>query len=126
MAEDYESAAKRHFLDATLLKGHGHLDGAGHLVGFAAECAIKFRIESLRPGNDAPYGHLPDLLHAARKHLGQRSSYAAMYEVLKGNHFSTWNVSRRYEGTGDTTVEELNAWFEVTKRLFATASIRNT
>ena len=48
MPEDYASAAIRHFKDATALQSSGRLDNAGHLVGFAAECAIKHGISNLR------------------------------------------------------------------------------
>jgi len=87
LARDYESAAVRHFKDATALQASGRADNAAHLVGFAAECAIKHRICSLRPGIDVPHLHFPELLITARKHLGQRSGYTSMYDVIRGDIF---------------------------------------
>ena len=124
LAEDYESAASRHFEDATSLREAGRPDNAGHLIGFAAECAVKYRISSLRPGTNSPQGHFPEILIAARKHLGQRSSYTSMYDILKGDIFRGWHVNRRYDETGGTNLDDLEAWFKVTKRLFATAGLK--
>ena len=122
--EKYDSAAIRHFDDAKLLKVSGKLDNAGHLVGFAAECAIKHQISSLKPNQKFPHGHLPDFLIVARKHLGSRSNYNGMFSILKADMFSGWHVNRRYYQTGNTTGDELVTWFEVTKRLFATANLK--
>lgn len=124
MAENYQSAACRHFFDASALQTLGKLDNAGHLIGFAAECAIKHRISSLRPGANSPHGHFPEILAVARVHLGPRSRYTSMYDVLKGDIFKGWNVNRRYQDTGATDADELANWFSATKRLFATAGIQ--
>lgn len=75
MPNDYESAARRHMEDATTLEAAGKFDNAGHLIGFAAECAIKWRINNTRPTATSVHGHFPDLLIAARKQLGARSGY---------------------------------------------------
>jgi hypothetical protein len=106
------------------LRLSGRIDNAGHLVGFAAECAIKYKILNLRPKNDSPHGHFPELLIVARKHLGARSNFSNMYDVLKGSAFAGWHVNRRYWETGNTTEAELESWFTITKRLFATARLR--
>lgn len=124
LPENYESAASRHFEDATGLREAGRTDNAGHLIGFAAECAIKCRITALQPGANSPQGHFPDLLVSARKQLGPRSRYTGMYDILKGDIFRGWRVNRRYDETGQTTAGELESWFTVTKRLFATAGIK--
>jgi hypothetical protein len=121
--DDYESAALRHFEDADLLQRQGRLDNAGHLVGFAAECAIKHRIATLQPSNDNPHGHLPQLAATARKHLQKHRS--SMFDVLRNSVFDTWDVNRRYHATGTTTAEELETWFKVTKRLFAAANLKS-
>ena len=99
--EDYHAAAIRHFHDARALRETGRLDNAGHLVGFAAECAIKYRIEALGVNHGSPAEHLPAILPAARKRLGERASYTSMYELLKGDVFSDWAVDHRYSRTGE-------------------------
>lgn len=124
MAEDYESAAVRHFEDAETLRASGRGDNAGHLIGIAAECVIKHRILSIRPGANSPQGHFPEILIAARKHLGARSSYTGMYNIVKGDIFRGWAVNRRYDETGHTDPADLIAWFATTKRLFAAASVK--
>lgn len=122
--EDYQAAALRHYNDATALRESGRLDNAGHLIGFAAECAIKFKIDSLGWGDRSPAQHLPDILVAARKRLVQRSSYASMFNLLKGDIFSDWAVDHRYSVTGKATPEQVVAWFTITQRLMAAANIR--
>jgi hypothetical protein len=122
--ENYASAAIRHFEDAEAFKVSGKLDNAGHLIGFAAECAIKHKISSLRPGQDSPHGHFPDILIVARKHLGQRSNYTSMFDILKTDIFSGWHVNRRYYLTGTTSQAELDDWFSVARRLLATAELK--
>lgn len=124
MAENYQSAALRHFEDAMTLRTSGRSDNAGHLIGFAAECAIKYRIVSLRPTTNSPHGHFPDILIAARKHLGARSGYTQMFDVLKGDIFVGWHVNHRYDETGSTGESDLAKWFNITKRLFATAGLK--
>jgi hypothetical protein len=121
---DYESAAIRHLSDAELLRSAGMGDNAGHLVGFAAECAIKHRITALHPAKDSPHGHFPDLITIARKHLGPRGANTAMFDILKNEIFKDWHVNRRYCTSGETTQQELDAWFQTTKRLFATARLK--
>jgi hypothetical protein len=124
LPEDYGSAAARHFDDASALQESGRYDNAGHLIGYAAECAIKHRISSLRPGANCPHGHFPEILIAARKHLGARSQYTGMYDIVKGDILKGWGVNLRYEATGHTTSADLTAWFTATRRLFATANLK--
>jgi hypothetical protein len=124
--EKYDSAAIRHYEDAQFLRDAGKLDNAGHLVGFAAECAIKHQIASLKPGLPGSHGHLPDFLTVARKHLNGRGNfpYPEMLNIVKLNIFNGWSVSRRYYQTGNTTDDELATWFRETKRLFAAAKLK--
>ena len=124
MQEDYESSAIRHYKDAVLLEQEGHLDNAGHLVGFAAECAIKLRIAALRAPPSAPHSHLPHLLVAARKCFKQRDAYSAMYQLLKNSLLDGWEVNRRYEQSGSLSKIDLDRWFKDTRRLLGSAGIK--
>lgn len=124
MAENYESAALRHFEDAATLQLSGRLDNAGHLIGFAAECAIKHRIVSLRSATDAPHVHFPDLVNVARKHFRQRSQDSELYQILQRAVFLGWHVNRRYEETGSTNTREVAQWVALTKNIFRTAGIK--
>ncbi|HIE9582139.1 TPA: hypothetical protein ACXRY6_000091 [Klebsiella variicola subsp. variicola] len=42
--ENYREAAIRHLNDSEKLLESNSVDNAGHLIGFAAECAIKYKI----------------------------------------------------------------------------------
>ncbi len=80
---------------------------AAHLVGFAAECAIKYRIETLRPAAGAPHGHFPDLIDIARKHLRTRRD-TALHNILKQPQLMDgWDVSLRYEGDAVSVLDRL-------------------
>lgn len=122
MPDNYRDAAIRHYRDAQTLKDAGQLDNAGHLIGFSAECAIKenFKLS----GGNSPAQHLPLLLAAARKHLSSRRDYTAMYNVLKTDIFSDWNVNHRYASNDNVTAEQFEAWNNVTRRVLAAAQIR--
>jgi hypothetical protein len=94
--ENYGEAAVRHFGDAETLAVEQRWGGAGHLIGFAAACALKHKIVTLRPGQNAPHGHFPEIAAAARKHL-QSHRAAALLVVLKiSTLMAGWNVALRY------------------------------
>lgn len=125
MLEKYDSAAIRHFRNAKTLRDLGQLDNAGHLIGFAAECAIKHKISTLSSAANNPHGHFPDLLAIARKHLQQRSGYSTgMFALLKNDVLVGWTVNRRYYETGHTSREELDSWFNDVNRIFACANLK--
>lgn len=122
--EDYPGAAIRHYLDAASLKSLGRLDNAGHLIGFAAECAIKHRIKALGSDADSPSLHLPHILQAARKRLCERAGFASMYGILKSDIFSDWAIDHRYGPDGKVSADQLEAWFNITRRLLAAAGVK--
>jgi hypothetical protein len=125
LLEKYDSAAIRHFLDAKSLRANGQMDNAGHLIGFAAECAIKHKLVTLSPQADKPHGHLPTFLNIARKHLSQRSgTTTSMFSLLKNEVLVNWDVGRRYYETGHTTQAELDAWFTDAGRILASANLK--
>lgn len=122
--DNYRSAALRHLADAKTLNTTRRFDNAGHLIGFAAECAIKHQLSTLRQPQEVS-GHFPELLLAARKRLGARSQYSiTMYQVVKEEIFAGWNVNRRYHATGHTSEEEMKRWLAQTQRLFACAKLK--
>jgi hypothetical protein len=122
--ENYEQAAVRHYLDAEQLAGAGRLDGAGHLMGFAAECAIKHAISSLRPAAQAPDRHLPELVEAAKKVLqGVRSSSLLALFRTPG-YFAGWCVECRYHADGAVTAVQYEQWKRHTQRTLAAAQLR--
>lgn len=124
MDEDYASAALRHFMDAEILMEHRRWGGAGHLFGFAAECAIKHRIETLRPEQDTPHGHFPQILEAARRHLASRRDIA-MHAVLRlPNLMDRWTVSLRYSHDNRVSKLDCDLWRDHASRLIGAAGLR--
>lgn len=118
--EHYASAAIRHYADAQVLRQTGQLDNAGHLIGFAGECAIKYHLTTLKPGQANVYLHLPALLTIARKHPNGRGSA----DTVRQNMFCGWTVERRYFKTGHTSAEELVRWFKDASLLFRAAKLK--
>jgi hypothetical protein len=82
MTEKFGEAALRHLTDGEMLADGERWGGAGHLIDFAAECAIKHRIKTVLPKEDAPGGHFPKLIDIAKRHLTGRS-HLALSAVLK-------------------------------------------
>lgn len=121
--EDYKSAAIRHFQDACSLKELGQLDNSGHLIGFAAECAIKHQINISTQASVNL--HLPELLAAARKHLGTRSNFVGLYNIIKNDVLPGWSIDHRYAPTGKVNKETLEDWHHTAKRLLAAAGIKS-
>jgi hypothetical protein len=70
MDEEYREAAVRHLTDADVLAGGKRWGGAAHLVGFAAECAIKHDVADTVSGR----GNGP------RRH--EALSYAALLRLF--------------------------------------------
>lgn len=126
MVDKYDSAALRHYDDAELLRINGCSDNAGHLIGFAAECAIKHRISTFNSSVNNPHGHLPEFLTVALKHISGRGrdSKALLLELERNAVFSGWDVSRRYCETGETLTAELDGWFKAAGRLVGWAGIK--
>ena len=120
--EDFCGAAARHYIDACSLKDSGQFDNAGHLIGFAAECAIKHQM--YKTSETTVSLHLPELLPAARRQLGSRVGFTSMYDVLKTDHLAGWCVDHRYAPTGKVTREVVEAWCNGAKRILAAAGIK--
>jgi hypothetical protein len=122
--ESYSESALRHSADADRLAAASQLDGAGYLVGYVVECAIKSAIRATRPTAKAPHFHLPDLVERAKKVLqGRRQS--AMASVLKGATFMQgWKVELRYAGDGTVAAAQFQQWRQDANRALAAANLR--
>jgi hypothetical protein len=124
--ENYGAAAIRHFVDAELLAKGERWGGAGHLVGFAAECALKHKIETLQPQQGAPHCHFPEILDVARRHLIRRRD-TAIHALLKlPNLMEGWNVSLRYSGDGAVDEVQYGVWRDHAARLVGAAGLRRS
>lgn len=110
MEEKFAAAAVRHFEDADVLALSERLDGAGHLIGFSAECAIKHGVLSIRSDIDSLHGHFPDLINIAKRHLSQRLHHG-LYTVIKNPLFMQgWKVEGRYSDNGNITKQQYELW----------------
>ena len=124
MTEAYDQAAIRHYEDAVLLAVDERWDGAGHLIGFAAECALKHAIVSLRPDKNAPHKHLPDLREIAKRHLTSRAHKGLQRLLSQPDYFAGWVVEARYAATDTVSAETYDGWQTHASRTLAAAGLR--
>lgn len=123
MPEVYAIAAVRHFQDAEELAALERFDGAGHLIGFAAECAIKHSVKALRPINQAPHLHLPKLVEKAKKLLHGRRRHT-LYTLLERRAFMDgWEVDQRYSDDGTVTRILYQMWRRDASRALGAAGL---
>ena len=124
MPESYREAAVRHFADADYLAAGLHLDGAGYLIGYAVECAIKSAVENTRPAADAPHSHLPVLVERAKRALQGRRKHSVFTVLEKPDFMAGWMVELRYEA--DTTIDEekFKAWRADASRTLSAAGLK--
>ena len=124
MAENYSEAATRHFQDSELLAKDSRWANASHLVGFAAECAVKYRLENLRPAAEVPHVHFPSLLAVARKHLKGRRD-ATLHTVLKMSALMDgWSVNDRYAPNAAVGKRQYDVWRGHAARLMSAAGLK--
>jgi len=126
MCEIYDQAALRHFRDADFLAADKRWDNAGHLIGFAAECALKHAIVSLRPNQNVPHKHLPELQDIAKKHLNQRTHRGLHGLLIQTKYFDGWVVDGRYSGDDSVSEDTYKDWRVHATRILGAAGIRNS
>ncbi len=124
MPESYSESALRHSADADSLAAASQFDGAGYLVGYAVECAIKSAILATRQTAQAPHVHLPDLIEKAKKVLQGRQQ-SSISNLLKRSAFMQgWKIDLRYEGNGTVAAAQFKQWREDANRALAAANLR--
>jgi hypothetical protein len=124
MPENYGQSAIRHFDDAHRLASAESWDGAGHLIGFAAECALKQGILVTIQGIDSVHGHFPGLIEVAKKQLHQRRQ-TGLYTILKNsNLMAGWKVELRYHATGSVNREKYEVWKQHTYSILHASGLR--
>jgi hypothetical protein len=126
MGEPYSEAAVRHFEDAEQLAAHNRFDGAGHLIGFAAECAVKLSVEALRPGANAPHLHFPDLIERAKRILHGRRKHSMLILLSRESFMRGWNVAHRYSDDGAVSETHYRAWRTDATRALGAAGLRKS
>lgn len=124
MPEHYSGAAVRHFHDAEALAANQRFDNAAHLVGFAAECAVKHAIEALRPANEAPHLHLPELVEKAKRLMRGRARHPLFTVLFLPTFMSGWKVGDRYSASGTITQQMYESWRADASRALGAAQLR--
>ena len=123
--ESYEHAAMRHFADAEDLAAHRRLDNAGHLIGLAAECAVKHAVRhvALNP----PHIHFPELTAGIRQLGGRDPVISKIRRALSpptlGSVFDDWSIAMRYGADGHVVNAQYRKWKVAAGRIMSAASI---
>ncbi|MET3715411.1 hypothetical protein [Pseudomonas sp. PvP001] len=124
MPENFEDSAVRHFDDAEILAAAGSIDGAGHLIGFSAECGIKHGIRILMSETDHVHGHFPELVDKAKRALTQRRQ-TGLYGILKNrNLLENWKVDLRYSSNHAIEKSVYEEWRRQTYTILHAAGLR--
>lgn len=114
----------RHSADADLLASGGRFHGAGYLIGFAVECAIKSAILAARPAAGAPQIHLPRLVESAKKMLQGRRKHAIFTVIEQVDFMKNWSIDIRYASDGVVDEGQLRRWRLDANRVLAAANLR--
>lgn len=121
--EDYNSSAKRHFKDAVILADNKAFDNAGYLIGLAVECALKQKCRISRPDIVRGNGHLPDLIHLAKRKVDNRRDIMLL-KALNDELFKAWVIDIRYASTGNIDETQFVAWLNQAKIIFRLSGIK--
>jgi hypothetical protein len=103
LRESFRAAAVRHLDDAQILLHEARWDGAVHLAGFAAECAMKFLLKRALPGYDGrDSGHKLDALGGSTSAwvaavTGDRDLSRLTEAVRSGDDLALDHPARRYD-----------------------------
>lgn len=125
VTEDYRASARRHFDDAEHLAEDGRFDNAGHLIGFAAECALKAAMEWHFPREEVRHSHFPEIRAVAIKKFKTRHDLALRAVLLEcPSLLDGWDIDHRY--APDKTIDDTTyrKWKSGTTRLLASAGLK--
>lgn len=128
MPEIYDQAALRHWADSRLLAEASRIPNADHLVGLAAECAIKFGL--VRAGFVDAEGRLRGFhLHVealwGRVRLQNlQKRFPGLWAALQTpSPFSDWTVEQRYDGENSVLIDALTKHSEGARRLLGAVQL---
>ena len=122
--ESYPEAALRHSADADRLAANRHFDGAGYLIGYAVECAIKSAIQASRPDAGTPHVHLPHLIERAKKAIGGRRRSAVFTVLEQAGFMRGWTVDARYRCSGTVDETQFLQWRNDANRMLGAVQLR--
>jgi hypothetical protein len=126
LPDDYSSAAKRHSVDAKTLSSAARYDNAGHLIGFAAECAMKYKLRALHKAPTLNFeGHHPRPQTMIRQFLQGRRLAGPWLALVSGSPlFNDWRIDDRYAPDGTVTKDMYDAWEASAEKIMNMAGIR--
>jgi hypothetical protein len=132
MAEDYGTAAVRHYRDAELLEAHQRGSNADHLFGIAAECAIKSALVSLpafaKSGqlHKTYHKHIDKLWDAVPTQTLYRRHQALFTAMKQQSPFTDWSADQRYAGNGAITRHSIENHRRAAKRILGSVGLLGT
>ena len=121
LVEDYEDAAARSYLAAIVLEDFGDPATSGHLYGLAAECAVKYFLESAGIMIDRHLKvHFPDLTIAIGLH-GQGRTMLPLLGILQGppDLLSGYSIHSRYAQDNCVDDKLCGGWKADTQRILS-------
>lgn len=121
--DDYKQSAVRHYESAEILQNQQKYDTSAHLLGLAAECAIKEKCKITRAELTGIHGHLPDLFKVAIRKVNQHTD-RGLHALLQKQYFCNWSINDRYSSDGKVTEEMLKNWFAETRQIFRYTGIK--
>ena len=125
LMESFEHAARRHFADAEDLADRQRMDNAGHLIGLAAECAVKHAVRHVVPNPRRI--HFPELTAEVRKLGGRNSVVSQIRRALSPpaheSVFDDWSIAMRYRADGHVEDAQYRKWKVATGQIMSAASI---
>lgn len=121
--DDYKQSAVRHYESAEILQNQQKYDTSAHLLGLAAECAIKEKCKITRADLTGIHGHLPDLFRVAIRKVNQHTD-RGLHALLQKQYFCNWSINDRYSSDGKVTEEMLKNWFAETRQIFRYTGIK--
>ncbi|MGO8675554.1 MAG: hypothetical protein ACLQVX_06760 [Limisphaerales bacterium] len=113
MTYQFRSAAQRHIRDAEHLHTEQRLANAGHLFGFACECALKAFLEREGVAFDQPgpwWQHVDELWEHFIAHMRTREGARWAAKLPQENPFTNWSISDRYRDSHNIVLTDLPLW----------------
>lgn len=111
--DDYPRAARRHLVDATVLKTRQRYDGAAYLAGYVVECSLKALIEAETGHVDQTHdlSRLRDTLTRLIRLADARTARLAepLVGLLRRSGVLAWDPQMRYR-TSEVGADQAQRW----------------
>lgn len=118
MSEDFRDAARRHWKDACLLDEEQRQENADYHYGFAAECALKKALQTMRYFSEDEHRKHINVLWDKMQATAFQRAYPGLRCLLAGsNRFADWNVEQRYHADGAISDAAVRTHREYARRL---------